>query len=339
MKLSKGKISKLLNKSKQSLKKKLKSKLTYSKTKTFRKKKQYNLARKSLKHIHNKGGTKPGETPLDETTIVPPIEEISLESTIVPPPEEVPIESVVPSIEEVPIESVVPSIEEVPLESVVPSIEEANIVPPPEEVPLESVVPSIESVVPPIEEVPLESNIVPPLEEVPPESNIVPPPESTIVPPIEEVPLESTIVPPIEEVPLESNIVPPIEEVNPPIQTQSRITPPPKPVRSRNINPFSFLKISPPPIIPSQLSPIVNFSPELNQPIEIPVESNNLTAAVDTIIDHISNIVSEKVIQNISSGNNVQNGFDSVNKAVEKLALNGGNKTRKKRKYSKRVNI
>ena len=64
MKLTKGKISKLYNKKKQSLKKKVNKRKTSNKNKTFRKKRNIHLARKSLKRFHYKkqrGGTEDGE--------------------------------------------------------------------------------------------------------------------------------------------------------------------------------------------------------------------------------------------------------------------------------------
>jgi hypothetical protein len=78
MKLTKGKISKLFNKKKQSIKRIKKHKQHYNK-KTFRNKKIVNLARKSLKNLHYKkykGGGDPkdgksvstAQTPIIDTT-------------------------------------------------------------------------------------------------------------------------------------------------------------------------------------------------------------------------------------------------------------------------------
>jgi len=60
MKLTKGKISKLYNKKNQSLKRKNSKKSASFKTKTFRNKRNINLANKSLKRIY-KGGASPKE--------------------------------------------------------------------------------------------------------------------------------------------------------------------------------------------------------------------------------------------------------------------------------------
>ena len=74
MKLTKGKISRLYNKKKQSLKKHKKLKSSYKK-RTFRNKRKVNLARKSLKRLHYrkyKGGEgESDDTPKDATTEQP----------------------------------------------------------------------------------------------------------------------------------------------------------------------------------------------------------------------------------------------------------------------------
>ncbi len=73
MKLTKGKISKLYNKKRQSLKKKNNKRKTSSKNKTFRKKRNIHLARKSLKNFHYKK-QRGGE---DDETTTPKAEEDS----------------------------------------------------------------------------------------------------------------------------------------------------------------------------------------------------------------------------------------------------------------------
>jgi hypothetical protein len=55
MKLTKGKISKLYNKKRQSFKRPKKKKLS-NKLRTFRNRKHLNLARKTLKHYKHVGG-------------------------------------------------------------------------------------------------------------------------------------------------------------------------------------------------------------------------------------------------------------------------------------------
>ena len=78
MKLTKGKISKLYNKKKQTLKKRVNKKKSSNKRRTFRRKHGLNLARKSLKNIFNKkhkGGAKVDELPkvVEPTTVAEPI--------------------------------------------------------------------------------------------------------------------------------------------------------------------------------------------------------------------------------------------------------------------------
>jgi hypothetical protein len=64
MNLTKGKITKLYNKKRQTLKRKINKKKSSNKSKTFRRNRKINLARKSLKRFHNKkyrGGIGEGE--------------------------------------------------------------------------------------------------------------------------------------------------------------------------------------------------------------------------------------------------------------------------------------
>ena len=77
MKLTKGKISKLYNQKKQSLKKKVNKKKSSSKSRTFRKKRRINLARKSLKRFNYKkykGGEQEGVSKVEEPIINSDIE-------------------------------------------------------------------------------------------------------------------------------------------------------------------------------------------------------------------------------------------------------------------------
>ena len=73
MNLTKGKISKLYSKKKQSLKRNKNKRGHSSKSKTFRKNRRVNLARKSLKRLHfkaNKGGGLNDETgPVNDTEL------------------------------------------------------------------------------------------------------------------------------------------------------------------------------------------------------------------------------------------------------------------------------
>ena len=68
MNLTKGKITKLYNKKRQTLKRKINKKKSSNKSKTFRRNRKINLARKSLKRFHNKkygGGLGEGEDTME----------------------------------------------------------------------------------------------------------------------------------------------------------------------------------------------------------------------------------------------------------------------------------
>ena len=69
MNLTKGKITKLYNKKRQTLKRKINKKKSSNKSKTFRRNRKINLARKSLKRFHNKkyrGGIGEGEEAVNQ---------------------------------------------------------------------------------------------------------------------------------------------------------------------------------------------------------------------------------------------------------------------------------
>jgi hypothetical protein len=118
MKLTKGKISKLYNKKKQSFKKKINKKRSASKRKTFRKNKNFNLAKKTLKRFYGKkrGGKEPNEDPkvLEEEPI-----------TSTPPAPVVTEEVVAPAVTE---EVVTPAVTE---EVVTPAVTEEVVAPGP----------------------------------------------------------------------------------------------------------------------------------------------------------------------------------------------------------------
>ena len=70
MNLTKGKINKLYNKKRQTLKRKINKKKSSNKSKTFRRNRKINLARKSLKRFHNKkyrGGIGEGEDTMENS--------------------------------------------------------------------------------------------------------------------------------------------------------------------------------------------------------------------------------------------------------------------------------
>ena len=76
---------------------------------------------------------------------------------------------------------------------------------------------------------------------------------------------------------------------------------------------------------------------QLESAVPMKEKNEDLKAAINTVVDYLSDKISQnvsnKVAQNISSsssGENIQNGFDSINKTVETMASNdvttgGGN--------------
>ena len=272
MKLTKGKISKLYNKKKQSLKKVNKRKgSNKSKNKTFRRKRHINLARRSLKRFHYRkqsGGEEIAKVDvnknINEGLFVP--EKIVTETgdTVVP-------EMVVP--ETVAPEMVVP-------ETVVPEM----VVP-------ETVVP--EMVVP-------ETVLPETVETVVPESPNVTETVETIVP-------ESP------------NVTETVETVVP----ESPIVTEPSTMDS--------------PLAGTQIVSIENIDPS----DKVEIIKNKLNDALNSVAEYISDKVSENISKNVEDAKiikktpevNIQNGFDSVNKAVETISSTGGSKKRKTRKF------
>ena len=85
MKLTKGKISKLYNKKKQTMKRKVNKKKGSNKNRTFRRKQKMNLARKSLKRLrYNKlsGGTDDVPKTDEELGIFPPVATVEENVTV-----------------------------------------------------------------------------------------------------------------------------------------------------------------------------------------------------------------------------------------------------------------
>ncbi len=289
MKLTKGKISKLYNKKKQTLKRKTNKGKGSNKNKTFRRKRHINLARKSLKRIHyrkQKGGEE--EMPKDNTnnaTTDVVIPETPNEDLIIPDNTSTDL-----VISETPNEDVV-----------IPDNTSTDVAV--SETSSEDVV---------LPETPGEDLIVPDsnttdvvLPETPSEDLIVPDSNTTDVV-LPETPSEDLIVP---ETTSEDVVVPetPIEDV-----------------------------IVPETEISSPLAGTPAVLIENNKPIDQEdVVKDKVKDALNAVVDYISDKVSEKVSPNgkIYTEGNIQNGFDSVNIAAEKMALSGGSKKRKTRKF------
>ena len=297
MKLTKGKISKLYNKNKQTLKKKANKRKTSNKSKTFRRKQKINLARKTLKRFHYKK-QKGGEIipPKEVTTKDDADVDIVSSENVATPIEK----SVVQPVEESVVSEAKPVVSEAePVEK--PVVSEAEPVEKPVVSEAEPVVSEAEHLVdeePPIVEKPLVSEAEPVVE--PMEEHLVSEAEPVVEKPMEE-PLVNEIEPVLnDESPLAGTDTVKVEDIQntPTFDLDTEETP------STTTEPTSSLPMS-------------------------EQKTEQLKAAIDTVIDYISNKVSEnvsnKVTQNISSssGENIQNGFDSINKTVETMASNG----------------
>ena len=87
----------------------------------------------------------------------------------------------------------------------------------------------------------------------------------------------------------------------------------------------------------SPLAGTQSVSIENNTPIDQPDKvKDKVKDALNAVVDYISDKVSERIAQKVQvppTEENIQNGFDSVNKAAETMALTGGYKKRKTRKF------
>ena len=315
MKLTKGKISKLYNKNKQTLKKKANKRKTSNKSKTFRRKQKINLARKTLKRFHYKK-QKGGE-------IIPPKEVTTKDDADV---DIVSSENVATPIEK----SVVQPVEESVVSEAEPVESEAEPV-------VQPVVSEAEPVVQPVvsEAEPVVQPVVSEAEPVVSEAEPVVSEAEHLVdeePPIVEKPLVSEAEPVVE--PMEEHLVseaepvvekpmeePLVNEVEPVLNDES-------PLAGTDTVKVEDIQNTPTFDLDTGETPSTTTEPTSSLPMS-EQKTEELKAAIDTVIDYISNKVSEnvsnKVAQNISSssGENIQNGFDSINKTVETMASNG----------------
>ena len=303
MKLTKGKISKLYNKKKQSLKKKITRKKS-NKIRTFRNKPPLNLARKSLKRFNYKkyrgGGDgedgkieESGEEKKEPNTINSITTEPEVEQ-----PKEVKPQVVEPGLEEVNPQVVEPGLEEVQPEVMKPGLEEVQpevVEPGLEQVQPEVVEPGLEQVQPEVVEPGLEQPEVvePSLEEVQPE--VVEPGLEEVQPEVVEPGLEQ---PDVVEPGLEQ------PEVVEPEATETEL-------EQAGIEHYGMEQ-------PKEESKPQN-EPKKQQFIE----------SLGNVITYISDSIAEKMSQQTSlyqSNDGIQNGFNSVNKAVKTMATSGGKK-------------
>ena len=298
MKLTKGKISKLYNKNKQTLKKKANKRKTSNKSKTFRRKQKINLARKTLKRFHYKK-QKGGE-------IIPPKEVTTKDDADV---DIVSSENVATPIEK----SVVQPVEESVVSEAKPVVSEAEPVVQPVVSEAEPVEKPVVSEAEPVEE-PVVEPVVSEAEHLVDEE-----------PPIVEKPLVSEAEPVVE--PMEEHLV---SEAEPVVEKpmEEPVLNDESPLAGTDIVKVEDIQNTPTYDLDTEETPSTTTEPTSSLPMS-EQKTEQLKAAIDTVIDYISNKVSEnvsnKVTQNISSssGENIQNGFDSINKTVETMASNG----------------
>jgi hypothetical protein len=310
MNLTKGKISKLYSKKKQSLKRNKNKRGHSGKSKTFRKNKRVNLARKSLKRLHFKenkgGGVNDNELP-KETTDNKQVDDYVANSASKAEPSPVigspfkspPETSTEPSFESPKFSDAPPSESSSAADETSPTVEETT--PTAEETPPSpSVDPTVEETLPTVEETPPIVEETPPaVEETPPTvEETTPAPEET-TPTVEETtPIVEETPPAAEETPLAPDVTPPSPSVDP---TVDEPTASPTVVESTN-----------------------NDDPELASAI------NNV---VSLITEKVTKRVSEEV--NANSVDAAQNGFKEIDETARIMGSSGGGKKPKPNKSRK----
>jgi len=298
MKLTKGKISKLYNKKKQTFKKKVNKKKTSNKRRTFRRKHGLYLSRKSLKNIFNKkykGDAKVEELPKAEehTGVAEPIKQ----------------EPVTQEHNDVGNANKTHNVEEpmpVPLEPVPVPLEPEPVA-----------VPVAEPVAEPVAQEP----VAEPVPVTEPVAETVPIAEPETVTP--ETVTPETVTP---ETVTPETVTP--ETVTPETVTEVKPeTVTPEPITPETVTPEP---ITPEPITPEPMKP---NDPELSQAVETVVKYFS-----DAIANSVEKKVAEKLEQNSSNSDTMQNGFDSLNQEVNKMAT-GGKKTRRFKLTNKNKSI
>ena len=303
MKLTKGKISKLLNKNRQSKKKYRKNKKTKknSYTNTFRKKKHLNLANKTLKQFkvrNSKGGE---------------LKQVGTEITT-QPTQEVPITvNPIPQIQET---TPIPEIQETQLnENPLPITTdpvETQPSQPAEPVPDDTT--SITQMQEPKQPETTELDAINPFETQPSEPIKVEPDDTTTSPLIQETPDQVETNSKLMETGT-NNVTPEITNI---------------PESTENTTTFQQEEptIAEPNVVTNE---ITNTEPELPE---------NVSESLNTVISYLTNEISNQISNNISNNNNnnnnqpvMQNGYNSNEQAVEIMAnsngTTGGNKRKK----------
>ena len=296
MKLTKGKISKLYNKNKQTLKKKANKRKTSNKSKTFRRKQKVNLARKSLKRFHYKKQKGGDDIPPKEIT--PNADTVSNENIETPVKADMNTNNE-PIIDSSPLAgTAVLNVEDIKKTSVdgmaAPVAEEVMKAPATEEVEV------VES--PATEEV----DVV----QAPATEEVV---ETPATEEVVETPAEEVVQAPAEEV-VETPVTEEVEVVEAPVAEEVVEAP----VAEEVVETPATEEVV------EAVEPLVSqTNTEKKADVPMKQEKNEeLKAAINTVVDYISEKISENVSKNIASpsGENIQNGFESINKTVETMA-------------------
>jgi len=292
MKLTKGKITKLYNKKRQSFKKPKRRKLS-NKRRTFRNKKYLNLHKKSLKRYHynkTKGGA--DEDSKEELTTPNLVENVEPVDTSVNIPSEQNIQENTNQIT-TPITS--DGVDQ-NMTPIVPDNVDQNI---------EPIVPdNVDQNIEPIANETVDENITPIANETVDENmtHVVPETVDENMTPVVPETIDENVEPIVSET-VDENVEPNVENNN-------EITP-----------------VEVPDIFKNHSGEIQN--------------KDELIKSLSQVVDYIRDSVSEKVSENIKSsqfGEKPQDGFQSVNKAVETISKSGGKKkTHRKRLFSKKT--
>jgi len=296
MNLTKGKISKLYSKKKQSLKRNKNKRGHSGKSKTFRKNRRINLARKSLKRFHfkaNKGGglndengtVNDNELPkeqLDNKKIDENIENGTSNDDTKAEPSQV-IGSAFTSPPETPAFAESSSSgDQAPFETTTPP-------------------PIVEETPPPVEETPS----APIVDESSPSVDVTPPAVDVTPPAVDVTPPAVDVTPPaVEETP------PTVEETPPTVEE----TPPAPSVD---------------PVVEETPAPPVNESTNN----EDPKLASAINEVVELITEKVTKRVSEEV--NANSSDAAQNGFKEIDDTARIMGSSGGGKKSKTKKSRK----
>ena len=316
MNLTKGKISKLYSKKKQSLKR---NKRGHSgKSKTFRKNRRVNLARKSLKRLHFKenkgGGVNDNELP-KETTDNKQVDDYVANSASKAEPSPV----IGSPFKSPPETSTEPSFESPEFSNTPPSESSSapDVTPPaPDVTPpaAEETPPTVEETLPTVEETP------PIVEETPPAAEETPPTVEETTPAPEET------TPTVEETTPAPDVTPPAPEETTPIVEE---TPP---------------AAEETPLAPDVTPPSPSVDPTVDEPTASPtvVESTNnddpeLASAINNVVSLITEKVTKKVSEevNANSVDAAQNGFKEIDETARIMGSSGGGKKPKPNKSRK----